>query len=82
MLCQIRRVAMARNPRLAHPARLTIPMTTALKTALELEAWECQLSTVEYVRGLLERRGRWMRTVGAGRVKYDIQAVIPKVGGS
>lgn len=71
---------MSRRPQLVYPARLTIPMTTALKTALELEAWECQQTTNEYVRGLLERRGRWMRTVGAGRVKYDIQAVIPKVG--
>ena len=69
---------MRRNP--GYPARLTIPMTTALKTALELEAWECQLDVKEYVRGLLERRGRWMRTVGAGKVKYDIQAVIPGAG--
>jgi len=72
-------MATRRSP--AHPATLHIPMTTALKTALELEAWECQQTTNEYVRGLLERRGRWMRTVGAGRAKYDIQAVIPKVGG-
>jgi hypothetical protein len=65
----------------AHPATLRLPVSTALKTALELEAWECQLNLNDYVRGLLERRGRWMRTVGAGRVKYDIQAVIPRVGG-
>jgi hypothetical protein len=54
----------------AHPATLHVPISTALKTALELEAWECQLSLNDYVRGLLKRRGRWARTVGAA--KYDV----------
>jgi len=63
-----------RDPRSpAHAATLHIPVSTALKTALELEAWECQQSLAEYVRGLLSRRGKWARTVGkAGG--YDIAA--------
>ena len=35
-----------------------IPVTTALKTALELEAWERQENLSEYLRGLLERRAK------------------------
>lgn len=57
-------------------ATLTIPVTTALKTQLELEAWECQMSLPEYVRGLLQRRGKWARTATAGR-GYDIQSMLP-----
>lgn len=57
-------------------ATLTIPVTTALKTQLELEAWECQMSLPEYVRGLLQRRGKWRRSVGkAGG--YDLMAELP-----
>lgn len=65
---------MKRDP--GHKATLTIPVTTALKTQLELEAWECQLTLSQYIRGLLERRGKWARTVGrAGG--YDIQSMLP-----
>ncbi len=57
-------------------ATLTIHVTTALKTQLELEAWECQLSLNEYVGGLLKRRGKWARSVGiAGG--YDLMAPLP-----
>lgn len=37
-------------------AILMIPVSTALKTQLELEAWECQQTLAEYIRGLLSRR--------------------------
>ena len=57
-------------------ATLTIPVTTALKTQLELEAWECQMSLREYVAGLLKRRGKWARGVGS-RGGYDIQSMLP-----
>lgn len=51
--------------------RVAVRMTLALRSALELEAWECQQTLDEYVRGLLERRGKWARMVGrAGG--YDI----------
>lgn len=65
-------MAVRRSPE--HRATLTIPVTTALKTALELEAWESQLTLGAYVRGLLSRRGKWYRTRGAGG--YDL-AVVP-----
>jgi hypothetical protein len=55
---------------------LTIPVTTALKTQLELEAWECQMSLKEYVGGLLKRRGKWARAIGS-RGGYDIQSLLP-----
>lgn len=57
-------------------ATLTVPVTTALKTQLELEAWECQMSLPEYVRGLLKRRGKWARSLG-GAGGYDIQSTLP-----
>ncbi len=57
-------------------ATLTIPVTTALKTQLELEAWECQMSLPEYVRGLLKRRGKWARSVGSAG-GYDLMAPWP-----
>ena len=60
----------------AYAATLTIPMTTALKTQLELEAWECQQTLAAYVRGLLERRGKWRRTVGAAG-GYDVMGPTP-----
>jgi hypothetical protein len=57
-------------------ATLHIPVTTALKTQLELEAWECQLSLKQYVAGLLKRRGKWARTVSCAG-GYDIQSMMP-----
>lgn len=40
---------------------LMIPVSTAFKTQLELEAWECQKTLAAYVRGLLNRRKRSAR---------------------
>ena len=60
-----------------HRETLHIPVTTALKTALELEAWECQQTLPDYVRGLLSRRGKWARTVHRTGPKYDLQAELP-----
>lgn len=57
-------------------ATLTVPVTTALKTQLELEAWESQMSLPEYVRGLLSRRGKWARAIGSAG-GYDIQHPLP-----
>lgn len=57
-------------------ATLHIPVTLALKTQLELEAWECQLTLKAYVAGLLTRRGKWARACGhAGG--YDLMAELP-----
>jgi hypothetical protein len=52
--------------------------TPALKFALETEAWEEQLKLGEYVRGLLERRGKWARTVQRQAGGYDLQMEIRK----
>lgn len=51
--------------------RITFSVTPALKAKLEVEAWESQQNLSDYVRGLVERRGKWARSVGrAGG--YDI----------
>jgi hypothetical protein len=57
-------------------ATLHIPVTLALKTQLELEAWESQLTLKEYVRQLLTRRGKWARSVSCAG-GYDIQSTLP-----
>jgi hypothetical protein len=52
-------------------ANIAFKVTPALKAALEVEAWECGESLPDYLRGLLDRRGKWQRSVGkAGH--YDI----------
>jgi len=53
--------------------RISFTVTPALKAALDAEAWEEQRSLADYIRGLLERRGKWARTVGTAG-GYDIQA--------
>lgn len=57
-------------------ATLVIPISRVLYTELELEAWESQMSVTEYVRGLLQRRGKWARSVGTAG-GYDLQAELP-----
>lgn len=52
------------KPPSARTAKLALSITPILKAELEIEAWEEQLSLGEYVRGLLERRGKWARSVG------------------
>lgn len=53
--------------------KVTFTVTPALKAELEAEAWESSRTLADYVRGLLERRGKWARAVGnAGG--YEIQA--------
>jgi hypothetical protein len=52
-------------------AQLTFYVSERLKKELMLEAWEENRTLSDYLRGLLERRGKWARTVGqAGG--YDI----------
>jgi hypothetical protein len=54
-------------------AQLVVAVSPALKAALSVEAWECGETLPDYLRGLLERRGKWARSVGkAGG--YDIAA--------
>jgi hypothetical protein len=55
---------------------VVIQVSPALKAALELEAWESQHTLSSYVRGLLERRGKWARTVGTAG-GYDLMAPTP-----
>jgi hypothetical protein len=55
---------------------IAFKVTPALKSALEVEAWESGLRLSDYVRGLLERRYKWWRTAGkAGG--YDLAAIPP-----
>jgi hypothetical protein len=63
-------MALARDRR---SERITLSVSPALKTALEAEAWEVQRPLADYVRGLLERRGKWARSVGTAG-GYDIMA--------
>jgi hypothetical protein len=51
-------------PRNERTESIVFSCTPALKLALQTEAWEEQLKLGEYVRGLLERRGKWSRSVG------------------
>ena len=53
-------------------ATISFKVTPRLKTELEVEAWECGEKLGEYIRGLLERRGKWARSVGRGPGNYDI----------
>jgi|HubBroStandDraft_3_1064219.scaffolds.fasta_scaffold288308_2 hypothetical protein len=54
-------------------ASLVIPVPPALKAELEIESWESGQKLTDYVRGLLQRRGKWARSVRlAGH--YDIMA--------
>jgi hypothetical protein len=56
---------------------VTVSLSPALKLQLETEAWECSRTLADYIRGLLERRGKWARTVGkAGG--YDLAAPISR----
>jgi hypothetical protein len=50
---------------------ITIYVTPVLKSTLEAEAWECERTLSEYCRGLLERRGKWTRSIGTAG-NYDI----------
>jgi hypothetical protein len=62
-------------PRVKDPRteRISFTVTPVVKAELDAEAWECQRTLADYVRGLIERRGKWARSVGqAGG--YDIQA--------
>lgn len=59
--------------------RIGFALTPALKAALEAEAWEEQRTLSDYIHGLLERRGKWARSVGhAGG--YDIGPGTPSGG--
>lgn len=55
---------MASRIRDALTERITFTVSPALKSALEIEAWEERRSLADYVRGLLEKRGKWARSVG------------------
>jgi hypothetical protein len=49
---------------------IAIRVSAALKAELCAEAWEENLPLTQYVAGLLTRRGKWARTVGAPQ--YDL----------
>ena len=68
-------MAKQRDPR---AARIAVWMTPAMKAELETEAWEEQRSLSDYICGLLQRRGKWARSVGkAGG--YDIQKPLKEI---
>jgi hypothetical protein len=47
-----------------HTATIHFTVTPALKAALEVEAWESGDTLPDYLRRLLETRGKFARTVG------------------
>jgi hypothetical protein len=51
-------------------------LTEALKLELATEAWEEQRTLSDYIFGLLQRRGKWARSVGKGG-GYDLVAELP-----
>jgi hypothetical protein len=53
-------------------AQLTFYVSERLKKELMLEAWEENRTLSDYLRGLLERRGKWARTALTGPGGYDI----------
>jgi hypothetical protein len=54
-------------------ATIAFTVTPRLKSELQVEAWESGEKLGEYIRGLLERRGKWARSVGKSG-GYDIAA--------
>ncbi len=67
------------RPPLPRTELMKLRMSKSLHAALAMEAWETGLKLEDYVRGLLERRGKWARTVGR-RSGYDLQAELPVRG--
>ena len=65
-----------RNPR---TARIAVSVTPVVKAELEFEAFEEQRSLSDYIAGLLDRRGKWARSVGhAGGHDIAMPAKDPK----
>jgi hypothetical protein len=60
---------------------LAFRVTKALRAELEAEAWECERTLSDYVRGLLARRGKWGRSVGS-QGGWDLQAPLPPKSGT
>ena len=59
------------DPRPRRTVSISVSVTPALKAELEIEAWEENRSLSQYIAGLLQRRGKWARSVGkAGG--YDV----------
>lgn len=44
--------------------RITFTVSAALKSELEIEAWEERRSLASYIARLVERRGKFARSVG------------------
>lgn len=51
-------------PRNDRTARISFSVTPILKAALEIEAWESGQKLDEYLRTLLETRGKFARSAG------------------
>ena len=67
-----------RSPSNTKPLTVYMPLT--LYTELCAEAWECERSISDYVRGLLTRRGKFARSIGTAG-GYDLAAPLPpKIG--
>jgi hypothetical protein len=68
------------RPKDPNSVTLALRVSPALHAELTAEAWECERTLSDYVRGLLSRRGKWARSVrSAGG--WDLQAELPpKIG--
>ena len=72
------RLMTRRSPSNTKPLTVYMPLT--LYTELCAEAWECERSISDYVRGLLTRRGKFARSIGTAG-GYDLAAPLPpKIG--
>jgi hypothetical protein len=69
------------RPRDPNSVTLAFRVTPALRAELLAEAWECERTLSDYVRGLLTRRGKWSRSIShAGG--WDLQAPLPPKTGT
>jgi hypothetical protein len=75
--------AFAVRPRDPNSVTLAVRITPVLRAELEAEAWECERTLSNYIRGLLMRRGKWARSIGKSgpESQWDLQADLPpKIG--
>jgi hypothetical protein len=71
------------RPRDPNSVTLAVRITPVLRAELEAEAWECERTLSNYIRGLLMRRGKWARSIGKSgpESQWDLQADLPpKIG--
>jgi hypothetical protein len=69
------------RPRDPNSVTLAFRVTPTLRAELEAEAWECERTLSDYIRGLLSRRGKWARSLNSAG-GWDLQAPLPPKSGT